>query len=95
MRQTPVNTPEGCMGTGLDIRWQQGPYTMVDGRQTANGSGVEQVIKAAIERLTYLDSRLPSPHSRNAIDHLYMALSDLESRTRDRARRGVMGTDQP
>ena len=90
MRQIPYNTPGMCDGIGLHVSWQQGP--IVDGR--ANGSTVEQVIRAAIYRLDDLEAHLPHSGNRAAIDCLYTALARLEERTRDRAARGVMGTSE-
>lgn len=95
MKQIPLNTTEVATGVGLDITWQQGPIATVNGRQRANGSTVEQVIYAAIFRLEYLDLQVPDMHNREALTSLYAAIGHLEARTRDRARRGVMGTDQP
>jgi hypothetical protein len=88
MRQVPFNTPDGCTGVGMDIHWQQGP--IVDNR--ANGSTVEQPIRAAIARLVDLDQQVPCEENRQAIERLHDALAFLDRRTRDRATRGVMGT---
>lgn len=63
--------------------------TVVDG--TSN----EEVIKMLIDRLQYLQEKLPSPENNQAINKLYEALFYLEHRTKDRKERGVEGTPLP
>ena len=90
MRQIPFNySNDTCKGVGLDIKWQTG--LIKDG--VANGSTVEQVIRAAILRLEHYQTTLPCEENLQAIESLYLGIRALERRARDRARRGVMGTE--
>lgn len=88
MHQYPSLTPEGCEAEGLSVRWQQGPIGA-----GVNGASVEVVIRAAIMRLEhYQAGELRCEENRLALEHLNGAVAALDARTRDRYRRGVMGT---
>ena len=93
MKQIPSYNPQTSTstGTGLHVQWQNGP--MVEGNE--NGATVELLIRACVQRLEGLDSFVPSDYNRTAIQHLNDAIVALENRTKDRARRGVMGTQYP
>jgi hypothetical protein len=93
MHQFPGHTREHTTAEGLDVRWQQGP--IIGGQ--FNGASVEVVIRAAIARLEDFqrDEHTRCVENAAAIRHLNEALGDLDARTRDRYRRGVMGTEKP
>lgn len=59
----------------------------------SDGTTTEEVLKALIHRLTFLDGKFPSPYNSEAIAGLNVALVALEKRTADRVERGVEGTD--
>lgn len=89
MHQYPSLTPDGCEAEGLFVRWQQGPIGAA-----FNGASVEVVIRAAVIRLDqFQGGPLRCDENRVALEHLHGALAALDARTRDRYRRGVMGTE--
>jgi hypothetical protein len=91
MHQYPTITPEGATAEGLSVVWQQGPIG-----QRFNGASVEVIIRTAIARLEQLQaSPMACQENKQAIDNLNAALGNLDARTRDRYRRGVMGTAAP
>lgn len=107
-----IGNPGGgeTTGTGIDIRWQNGPLGRGDTRKEPNGAFVEGVIQAAIGRLQfYQTTRIPVIGSTNgetslkfacrenalAITKLEEALMWLENRTRDLEEREVEGTHTP
>jgi hypothetical protein len=90
MHQYPMHTPQHTTAEGLDIRWQQGPIGAV-----FNGASVEVVIRAVLHRLDDYQAALPCEENRLAIEYLNAALGCLEARTRDRYKRGVMGSEAP
>jgi hypothetical protein len=57
-----------------------------------DGTTTEEVIMILMDRLTFLNAKLPSPHNTRAISNLRQALDELHARTADRTRRGVEGT---
>jgi len=88
------NNPTGgsVVGTGLDIKWQDGPLGRDAERKEPNGAFVETVISAVIQRIEfYQESKFKCDTNQNAISHLNNALSHLETRTKDREKRGVEG----
>lgn len=66
----------------------------VDGELKLVHEGVttEGVLNVVLDRLDYLENRLPSEFNRAAIAHVEQALKCLEARTADRQGRGVEGT---
>lgn len=91
----PQGRPEGgtTFGVGFAIGWQHGPLGRGDDRKDPNGAFVEDIIAAARDRLAYYQqSEFASEHNAQAIKHLDVALELLDSRTRERERRGVEGT---
>jgi hypothetical protein len=91
MHQYPDMTPDGCEATGLRISWQFGPIG-----QRFNGASVEVVIRAAIMRLDQFQAGpMRCDENRKALEHLHAALAELDNRTRERYRRGVMGAEVP
>lgn len=76
--------------TGIDIEWQDGPILEAGGR---NGAFVEDVIRAAINRIEYYQgSKFHCVENAVALGHLRAALEVLTERTRAREDRGVEGT---
>jgi hypothetical protein len=82
-------------GRGLLISWQNGPLGRGEARQEPNGAFVEDVIKAARQRLYfYQESAFRCPENEEAIKQLGIALDALEHRTQRREAAGVEGTHQ-
>ena len=80
-------------GTGIDIRWQDGPLGRGTDRREPNGAFVEGVIRAALERLYfYQDSKFKCRENALAITKLEEALHWLNHRTTEREHRGIEGT---
>jgi hypothetical protein len=90
--------PAGGMSQalGVIVSWQNGPLVYGrDGTKHSNGAFVEDLIKIAIDRLKfYENSKFSCKENKEAIHHLNEALDWLNSRTKDRERRGVEGTYQ-
>jgi hypothetical protein len=87
--------PSGGVTTGnaFTISWQHGPLGRDGDRKEPNGSFVEDIIAAAIDRLEYYQqSRFACVYNADAIDLLKQAIVRLEDRTRDREKRAVEGT---
>jgi hypothetical protein len=59
-----------------------------------DGTTNEAVLEVLIDRLTFLNRRVPSEHNETAIDRLNDALRALRARTEDRVERGVEGSDR-
>jgi hypothetical protein len=87
------------LGTGIDLKWQDGPLGRDGDRQVPNGAFVEGVIQAAIGRLEFYEhaagGKFSCVENLAAIDHLHQALAELEDRTAKREARGVEGTHTP
>lgn len=80
-------------GTGLSIKWQDGPLGRGAERKEPNGAFVEGVIQAAIGRIEYYQrSQFNSRENAIALTHLETALLWLGKRTADREEREVEGT---
>ena len=80
-------------GRGFAIGWQNGPLGRGADRKEPNGAFVEDIIKAAIDRIDYYQaSQFASDYNARARDHLALALAALEERTADREKRDVEGT---
>ncbi len=62
---------------------------------TFNGTTNEEVLEMLIDRLQFLDNKMPSEWNKNALFHLYGARQMLGRRTANRQMRGVEGTDKP
>lgn len=76
---------------GFRIRWHEGPLA----GHAINGATPDLVIRAAIQRLEFLDASLSCRENREAIGHLNGALFALDKRVRDRHERGVLGQAVP
>jgi len=87
--------PEGgvTFGRGFTISWQRGPLGRGPDRKEPNGAFVEDVIKAALDRIEfYQRSKFASDYNAQAILCLLRALQALEARTQNREVRQVEGT---
>lgn len=62
---------------------------------THNGTTNEEVLDMLIDRLKFLNKKLPSISNAAAIYGLTGALDCLKMRSEDRKRRGVEGTPKP
>lgn len=77
-------------GAGIMILWQEGPIQ----DDLLNGATVEGVLRACVQRLTELQSEVPSSFNISAMANINQAIGYLEARTQDRHRRGVLGTKE-
>lgn len=85
-----------AVGTGIDIRWQDGPLGRDENRQEPNGAFVEGVIAIAIGRLQFYNSgEFRCRENSLAITHLEEALHWCFARTAEREAREVEGTHTP
>lgn len=93
-----TQAPEGgqTFGPGFVIAWQRGPMVDAQGnRKTQNGAFVEDIIKAAVDRLEYYQgTKFAGTYNSQALLLLNQALDVLNQRTADRVSRGVEGTHQ-
>ena len=79
-------------GTGIYIRWQNGPLGRGEDRQEPNGAFVETVIAAAADRIRfYQDSKYNCRENALALTKLEEALHWLNSRTQRREAEGTEG----
>lgn len=93
----PDQNPTGgwVKGTGIDIKWQDGPLGRGEERKEPNGAFVEGVIAAAIQRLEFFQgSKFKSRENALAITKLEEALHWLNARTANREKRAIEGTHQ-
>lgn len=82
-------------GEGLSILWQKGPLGRGKDRKEPNGTFVETVIAAALQRLEfYQDSGFGCSENASAIHNLKSAIGVLEFRTQQREGAGVEGTHE-
>ena len=94
----PNGNPHGGTvdGTGLSIKWQQGPLGRGEERQEPNGAFVETVIAAVVQRIEYYQTaqnkKFACRENAIAITKLEEALLWLNKRTQDREARQVEGT---
>lgn len=89
--------PEGgqTFGRGFTIAWQRGPLGRGEQRQEPNGAFVEDIIRAALDRLEfYQEGKFNCQENATAIQHLKAALASLESRTARREAAGTEGTHE-
>ncbi len=93
----PAGRPAGghTEATGLSIDWQNGPLGRDGERNPANGTFVETVIAAAIDRLEYYNAgEFRCRENSLAITKLEEALHWLHARTARREAAGVEGTHE-
>jgi len=82
-------------GKGLSIEWQKGPLGRDEDRQEPNGTFVETVIAAAVQRIEfYNEGQFRCRENSLAITHLEEALHWLQARTNRRETAGVEGTHE-
>ncbi len=80
-------------GIGLDLRWQNGPLGRDGDRLSPNGTFVETVIAAALDRLEFYQAgEFRCRENALAITKLEEALHWCNHRTAAREARGVEGT---
>lgn len=80
-------------GTGIDIRWQNGPLGRDGERVVPNGAFVETVIAMVLERMYhYQDTEFRCRENALVITKLEEALHWMDHRTNDREKRQVEGT---
>jgi hypothetical protein len=92
---TGMPTGGTTSGRGFTISWQNGPLGRGGERLEPNGAFVEDVIKAALDRIEYYQgTRFASAYNAEAIVHLNAALRSLHNRTADREKRDVEGTHE-
>jgi hypothetical protein len=94
----PNQNPAGGVSTGMgfNISWQNGPLGRGKERRIPNGTFVEKIIYAAIDRIQfYQRSKFKCEDNEDAIMHLQDALLALETRTAGRDARKVEGTHEP
>lgn len=87
---TKLPLADMSMGAGIEIRWQLGPVQ----HELLNGATVEGVLRACVQRLERLNSQVPSHYNLDAIRRINSAIGWLEDRTKERAHRGVLGTQE-
>lgn len=88
--QQPFTTPEFTRATGIDIRWQQGPKDA-----GVNGATPYDVIRAAYDRLVLFQQGPTACVENDRVMGLLLeAMAELDKRTADRFRRGVIGTQE-
>jgi hypothetical protein len=75
---------------GLTIVWQRGPLDL-----EVNGASPDMIVRAMMNKFEMWIKDQPSSENVAIHEHLSAILGLLDERTRDRARRGVVGTDQP
>jgi hypothetical protein len=90
------NPAGGCAyGTGFCISWQNGPLGRGLNRLEANGAFVEDILRAAADRLLfYQESKFACKANDDAVTLILQALDVLNQRTAEREKRGVEGTHQ-
>jgi len=84
------------VGTGIEIRWQDGPLWRGEDRKEPNGAFVEGVIAASIGRIRFYQTanggKFACRENAIALTKLEEALMWLDKRTADREAREVEGT---
>lgn len=79
-------------GTGIDIKWQDGPLGRGADRKEPNGAFVEGVLGAVVARIMYYQTKFPCRENALALTKIEEALLWLNKRTQDREAREVEGT---
>ncbi len=79
-------------GPGFGIAWQHGPLREGKNRYRQNGSFVETVTGAVLDRMHFYQStQFACESNARVIEHLEAAIREMQARTRDREARGVEG----
>ena len=71
------------------IKFQDG--ILKDGR---NGLTVEEALMQCLQRISFLNSKVPCPENFYAIVSIHRAIEELDSRAKDRKEREVEGTHE-
>ena len=80
---------------GFYIEWQDGPLGRGEDRKRANGSFVEDVVQAVIDRMGfYQGSQFRCRENAIVVTKLQEAVHWMNHRTAERERRDVEGTHQ-
>ena len=80
-------------GTGIDIKFQNGPLGRGADRSAPNGAFIEDLLQIVVYRLQYYQgSKFACRENALALTKVQEALHWLNHRTADRERRGVEGT---
>ncbi len=79
---------KGISAVHETLRFQQGPVKEFG----VNGITSEAVLAILIDRLLILDGQFPCDENKVALQHLSLALTALETRTKKRIVQGVEGT---
>lgn len=66
-------------------------YEMFEDGSWENGTTLEELLRVAYERLTALNTKFPCRENSLAITKIQEAIMWLETRTKDRVKRGVEG----
>lgn len=86
-------------GTGIDLRWQDGPLGRDGERREPNGAFVEDVIEGVRQRLQFFqeasDGRFACAENALAIEGLTQALDAFDARTKRREVAAIEGTHAP
>jgi hypothetical protein len=92
MRRYPWYTNElgDVEDVGLYITWQRGPLD-----KEINGASPDMVVRALAHKFELWQQNTPCVENAHILNSLNSILANLDKRTRDRARRGVMGTEEP
>lgn len=78
---------------GLTVVWQNGPLSVDGERVEPNGAFVEDVLKAALQRLEHYNAtKFHCAENQAAINYIELALEALNDRTRRRTAAGTEGT---
>lgn len=83
-------------GRGITIVWQDGPRGKLPCGELAanNGAFVEDALVAAWQRLKFFQSsQFAHDDNAEAMTHIQRALGALERRAKERAARGVLGSN--
>lgn len=83
-------------GPGMCISWQDGPRGKDEhgNLQPASGAFVEDALVAALQRLhCFQNSKFAHPANARAIELINEAIGVLNSRSKERAARGVLGAN--
>lgn len=94
---SPYKKPAGgcTCGQGFTISWQNGPLGKGEDRREPNGAFVEDIIRAARDRiLFYENTGFGCPENKEAVNHLNKAMYILEERTKSRENAGIEGTHE-
>jgi acetamidase/formamidase len=79
------------MNPYIHIKWQDGTVPTVG----VNGAQTDDVLQVVIDRLEYLQDRVPCAENRRTLGHLTQALTWQAKRTARRQAQGVEGTEAP